>query len=64
MNDAIYTIGLDYGSLSCRGVLAALDGSVAAEAEYSSTNTATRPSWKACPPRLRNSRGAALRPSV
>ena len=33
MGDALYTIGLDYGSLSCRGVLAALDGSVAAEAE-------------------------------
>ena len=33
MSDTLYTIGLDYGSLSCRGVLAALDGSVAAEAE-------------------------------
>lgn len=29
----LYTIGLDYGTLSCRGVLAAMDGSVAAEAE-------------------------------
>ena len=24
MSDTLYTIGLDYGSLSCRGVLAAL----------------------------------------
>lgn len=34
MRDLLYTIGLDYGSLSCRGVLADTDGSIAAEAEY------------------------------
>ena len=33
MDKKLYTIGLDYGSLSCRGVLAGLDGSIAAEAE-------------------------------
>ena len=34
MRNALYTIGLDYGSLSCRGVLAGLDGSIAGEAEF------------------------------
>ena len=33
MAEPLYTIGLDYGSLSCRGVLARLDGQIAAEAE-------------------------------
>ena len=34
MRNTLYTIGLDYGSLSCRGVLAGLDGSIAGEAEF------------------------------
>ena len=33
MSHKLYTIGLDFGSLSCRGILAGTDGSIAAEAD-------------------------------
>lgn len=33
MPEPLYTVGLDYGSLSCRGVLVRLDGQIAAEAQ-------------------------------
>ena len=35
MPEALYTIGLDYGSLSCRGVLVRLNGQIDAVADFS-----------------------------